>query len=99
LPASTSITPVRYADSIMATLATVKASPARRHQVRAHCAYKGFPLVGDSLYGAKTNLQNFFPEISAQFFLFAHFLRFRHPTSGTEMNFLLDLPPAIKNIF
>lgn len=56
-------------------LALVEASPVtgRRHQVRAHLAAVGFPLLGDALYGGKP---------ASRPFLHARVLVFPHPASG-----------------
>ncbi|MBP9111787.1 MAG: RluA family pseudouridine synthase [Polyangiaceae bacterium] len=37
------------------SLVEVRVAKALRHQIRAHFSAMGFPLVGDELYGAKTN--------------------------------------------
>lgn len=50
----------------------------RRHQVRAHLASINHPLVGDSLYGAKTELKELFPE-EVGFLLHAESISFKHP--------------------
>jgi 23S rRNA pseudouridine1911/1915/1917 synthase len=54
------------------------ASPARRHQIRLHCASIGHPLVGDSLYGAKSALPNDLQKQRA-FFLHAESVSFIRP--------------------
>ncbi|MCS7183280.1 MAG: RluA family pseudouridine synthase [Thermoanaerobaculum sp.] len=56
--------------------ALVEASPVtgRRHQVRAHLAAVGFPILGDALYGGNKS----FPRP----LLHARRMRFRHPGSG-----------------
>jgi RluA family pseudouridine synthase len=58
-------------------LALVEAVPAtgRRHQVRAHLAAVGFPLVGDSLYGGRLS--------GPRPLLHARSLAFRHPGTGS----------------
>ncbi|MBP9838198.1 MAG: RluA family pseudouridine synthase [Proteobacteria bacterium] len=56
----------------------------RRHQVRAHLSFAGFPLVGDELYESRRKLSEitFFKELGYQgFFLHASTLSFRHPFS------------------
>ncbi len=59
----------------------------RTHQIRAHFAAIGHPLVGDPTYGGeeKYGLQ--------RQFLHAHRLAFAHPLSGEPMRFVSE-PPA-----
>lgn len=68
-------TQVRVLRVLSADLALVEASPVtgRRHQVRAHLAALGFPLLGDPLYGGKP---------ASRPFLHARCLDFPHPASG-----------------
>lgn len=66
------------------TLVTAYASPARRHQVRAHAAHLNHPLVGDSLYGATSALDAFTTQ-PRQFFLHAWQVELAHPTTGIDM--------------
>ncbi len=54
LPATTEITVVRRLTS--STIVRAVAPTARRHQVRAHLAAVGHPLVGDLLYGGVRDL-------------------------------------------
>ncbi len=42
------------ADNAEATLLEVKLITGRSHQIRAHLAYKGFPIAGDMKYGDKS---------------------------------------------
>lgn len=51
-----------------------------RHQIRAHLAAVGHPLVGDSKYGAKRELDG-----ERDFFLHAETLRFQHPIFDKEI--------------
>jgi 23S rRNA (cytosine1962-C5)-methyltransferase len=48
----------------------------RTHQIRVHAAEKGFPVLGDTLYGGTP---------APRIYLHAAELRFRHPVSGEEM--------------
>jgi len=63
-------------------LARASGMQMRRHQVRAHLAFSGHPLVGDELYGAALSLQ---PLLNRDgFFLHAESVHFIHPfTSDT----------------
>ncbi|MCX5716695.1 MAG: RluA family pseudouridine synthase [Candidatus Omnitrophica bacterium] len=57
----------------------------RMHQLRVHLAYIGHPILGDSVYGAKSSL------ISRQA-LHAFRLGFRHPATGKFLEFSAELP-------
>jgi 23S rRNA pseudouridine1911/1915/1917 synthase len=61
----------------------------RTHQIRAHFAAIGHPLVGDATYGGERKY-----ELSRQF-LHAHRLSFAHPVSGEAMGFRSELPPDL----
>jgi 23S rRNA pseudouridine1911/1915/1917 synthase len=58
----------------------------RTHQIRAHFAAIGHPLVGDATYGGRQAYG-----LSRQF-LHAHRLSFLHPTLQKEMSFASELP-------
>jgi 23S rRNA pseudouridine1911/1915/1917 synthase len=58
----------------------------RTHQIRAHFAAIGHPLVGDATYGGPERYG-----LGRQF-LHAHRLAFAHPTSGEPMRFTSELP-------
>ncbi|HYM33714.1 MAG TPA: RluA family pseudouridine synthase, partial [Candidatus Cybelea sp.] len=53
----------------------------RTHQLRAHCAYLGTPIVGDGKYGADT--AGLGAEISRKLHLHARSLTLPHPDGGT----------------
>jgi 23S rRNA pseudouridine1911/1915/1917 synthase len=57
----------------------------RRHQIRVQLTEAGCPIVGDKLYGARTNA-------ARRVALHASSLRFTHPVSGEEMRFVSALP-------
>lgn len=73
----------------LVSLARATTTTGRRHQVRAHAAHHGNPLVGDTLYGARHSLQDFpgllGPEPIPPFFLHAESIRFMHPETKQEM--------------
>ena len=58
----------------------------RTHQIRAHFAAIGHPLVGDSTYGGTDRYG-----LGRQF-LHAHRLAFRHPRTGEPLDFASPLP-------
>lgn len=58
----------------------------RTHQIRAHFAAIGHPLVGDATYGGELKYGLERP------FLHAHRLSFAHPVSGERLSFVSELP-------
>lgn len=68
------------------SLLRCEAHSGRMHQVRAHLAHCGSPIVGDSLYGGQD--QDGFDG----HFLHASELSFVHPTSGDQLSFEAPLP-------
>ena len=71
----------------------VRIGTGRTHQIRAHFAYLKHPLVGDSVYGAPHAIPGL-PKLG-RVFLHAHRLRFRSPTTGTEIAVHSELPPDL----
>lgn len=65
----------------------------RTHQIRVHCKYIGHPIVGDTVYGYKT--QRF--KLNGQL-LHAWQLQFVHPYSGQLMTFEAPLPDYFVNV-
>ncbi len=64
----------------------------RTHQIRAHFAAIGHPLVGDSSYGGERKYG-----LERQF-LHAHRLAFVHPQSGEAMSFVSGLPADLATV-
>lgn len=71
-------------------LVEVRVASARRHQIRAHLAALGHPIVADSLYGG--------PEAVglARHFLHASELRLSHPRGGQPLRIVAELPPELR---
>jgi 23S rRNA pseudouridine1911/1915/1917 synthase len=67
----------------------VRLETGRTHQIRAHLAAIGHPLVGDTTYGGEPKYG-----LTRQF-LHAHRLGFAHPLSGERMSFASELPPDL----
>jgi 23S rRNA pseudouridine1911/1915/1917 synthase len=83
------------------SLLKVKPETGRTHQIRVHLAQKGFPVVGDELYGG--NRRRSFPPSLAQtiktlgrHFLHACRLEFQHPRTGERVCFAASLPPDLR---
>jgi len=68
------------------TYLEVRLETGRTHQIRAHFAAIGHPLVGDATYGGELKYG-----LERQF-LHAHRLAFDHPISGERMSFSSELP-------
>jgi len=66
--------------------AEVRLETGRTHQIRAHFAAIGHPLVGDPTYGSGEAYG-----LRRQF-LHAHRLAFTHPVSGERLSFESELP-------
>lgn len=63
----------------------------RTHQIRVHMAYIGHPLLGDTLYGTTS------PLIARQA-LHACKIKFIHPISKNNLEFLAPLPSDFENL-
>ena len=68
----------------------VEAEPrtGRTHQIRVHASEKGFPILGDTLYGGTP---------ARRVCLHAAELTLRHPASGTEMTFRAPLATDVSS--
>ena len=77
------------------TLLEVKPETGRTHQIRVHLAAIGSPVVGDAVYGVKS-------DFLARQFLHACRLGFKLPSTGEYVEFKSPLPPdlaqALKDI-
>ncbi len=88
------------------SLVVVHPKTGRRHQIRAHFAHAGFPLVGDKQYGGHPEVFVAFMKNassvsedmliesfgSGRHFLHARTLRFYHPLTGEKLSFSAKLP-------
>ncbi|MBO5926859.1 MAG: RluA family pseudouridine synthase [Clostridia bacterium] len=75
------------------TLCEFKLSTGRTHQIRVHAKHIGHPVVGDSVYGYKT--QKF--KLNGQL-LHAIKLEFVHPKTNKEVCFEAPLPDYFLNV-
>ena len=69
----------------------IKAYPQTgyRHQIRAHLAAIGHPILGDPLYGEKKTLQ---PDAETRLALHAHQLTFIHPFTHEKIDIVAPIP-------
>ena len=63
----------------------VELDTGRKHQIRAHLAWLGHPIVGDDRYGTS----------AARLCLHAWRLVVRHPADGRELRLEAPIPPAL----
>ncbi len=65
----------------------------RTHQIRVHLAYRGHPILGDTVYGRKK------PELGQDSqCLHARALRFLHPRSGEPVAVECELPDYFRDV-
>jgi 23S rRNA-/tRNA-specific pseudouridylate synthase len=81
-PALTSYRPLARRGA--ATLLAVAISTGVRHQIRAHLAAAGHPVIGDTLYGAAA---------APRLMLHATRLAVQHPVSGRRLSIDSTPPP------
>lgn len=72
-------------------LLEVRLETGRKHQIRAHLASLGYPIAGDTRYGA-ASLQIGRPA------LHAHRLRFPHPVTGAVIELVSPLPRDLERL-
>jgi len=76
------------------SLIEVRPKTGRKHQIRAHLAYLGYPIAGDKLYGFKKQV---LPKDLSRQFLHATSLKIEL-TNGEIKEFHSDMPQDLKNI-
>lgn len=82
----------------------------RTHQIRVHCAFAGYPVVGDATYGGQRKVGAQMPsgpmqgEVNARLEalhgqgLHAHSLSFTHPRTGQMLEFSAPLPNELAEL-
>lgn len=68
-----------------------KLETGRTHQIRVHSAYIGHPILGDDLYGNKSDLIN-------RQALHSYYIKFIHPATMKPIEFKINLPKDMKSI-
>jgi 23S rRNA pseudouridine1911/1915/1917 synthase len=72
------------------TFLQMRIGTGRTHQIRVHLSSIGHPVVGDPLYGAPKQ------EALGRYFLHAHRIKFRHPSSGEEITIVSPLAQELE---
>ncbi len=84
----------RYRDQTRTySLLEVTPEGSRRHQIRAHLAWYGYPVVGDRWYGSR-----FQPLLDYRLFLHLSRLEFPHPETATIQPVESQLPADLQGI-
>jgi len=79
------------------TLVEADLHTGRTHQIRVHFSALGYPVVGDTVYGAPRQERvgpDILPELGRNF-LHAARLAFLHPRTGKEVEVRAPLPPEL----
>ena len=82
----------------------------RTHQIRIHCSEKGYPIIGDELYGGGwKKLNEYLPEVRKKInnnisvqnghYLHALSISFLHPKKEKKMLFTVQPPKEFSNLF
>jgi 23S rRNA pseudouridine1911/1915/1917 synthase len=77
------------------TLLEVRIGTGRTHQIRVHLSSIGHPVVGDTLYGAPAKVEGMPP--LGRYFLHAHRIRFRQPSTGEEITLVSPLAAELED--
>lgn len=98
---------LNYLKPLQCTLLECRLETGRTHQIRVHLSHKGYPLMGDPIYGknlhskintlpmhAQKALQNFSRQA-----LHAQDLGFIHPITAKPLMFSSPLPLDFKNLY
>ena len=75
------------------SLLEIQPETGRTHQIRVHLAAIGHPVVGDHLYGRRSDTSGL-----DRYFLHAWRLGFTHPTLGKWLEVEADLPQRLADL-
>jgi 23S rRNA pseudouridine1911/1915/1917 synthase len=90
-PAQTSYRAISYYEDY--TLVECRPHTGRKHQIRVHMAYIGFPVAGDSIYGLRKNRLGL-----KRHFLHAAELTFSRPSDGETLEMKAELPEDLVDV-
>jgi 23S rRNA pseudouridine1911/1915/1917 synthase len=80
-----------------ATLVAVTLETGRTHQIRVHMAHRGYPVLGDPVYGGRRGVPPVGVSVGRQM-LHAQHLGFLHPVTGLPMAFSAPLPEDMEAV-
>ncbi len=72
------------------TLINAEPVTGRTHQIRVHCQFSGYSIVGDDKYASDEQLKSSKKQGAKRMFLHAQSLRFKHPQ--TEESMFIEAP-------
>jgi len=103
LPAETSFQLLKFFKHSDLSLIEANIHAGRRHQLRAHAAFAGHPLIGDTLYGSTRSMAELDCSLNCidsrpNFFLHARRLKLQHPKTLKTLLIEAPLPEWINNI-
>jgi 23S rRNA pseudouridine1911/1915/1917 synthase len=78
------------------TLIEVQLITGVTHQIRAHLAFRGHPVIGDALYGSQAGEK--LGLSPGRFFLHAYQLSFPHPITGKKITCTSELPEDLQRV-
>ena len=73
------------------TRVQVRLETGRKHQIRVHLAERGHPIVGDKMYGSRSNPIR-------RLALHGEYLSFRHPVTGKRVEFEAKYPKVFHSL-
>ena len=90
----------------LATLLDVEIKTGRTHQIRVHLSDRGYPVIGDVVYGSATNRMRTIANSALKLqlkaltrqALHAAQLSFLHPVSGERMVFTAEMPQDLSEL-
>jgi len=111
VPGRPAITELRLKEQLgPCTLLEATLQTGRTHQIRVHCAFAGFPIVGDPVYGGirKVGAEHLRGPAATEFnqriaalhgqCLHAYSLSFRHPRTEEQLQFEAPLPQELQSL-
>lgn len=86
----------RYSDC---SLITVNLLTGRKHQIRRQTADRGFPVIGDNVYGDRVFNRGFRESFGLRrYFLHCEQITVNHPMTGRELLLASPLPQDLKDV-